>query len=169
MENKKNINESAKKMYENTKIEVEKRGKNFSEYKTLYDIPKTMLSSELTEFNKDNRWLLKFPKKYGIEPYYIESVTKPSFPYVFGDSISICLRETIKPNLKKILLKLYKKSLTKPFKLKLEILTPDGEVSSMFKINQCGITNIGFSNLSYLSNNVSKIYLTINYKSVKLK
>jgi hypothetical protein len=163
---KKGIEKSTEKMLKKTKKQLVELGvepqKNIHEAYSI--LPKIQF-----EPKKINRFIVKFPKEFGIETYLVKSVSKPVLPVLvnINNIIRVELYDTITFNINPTLVDLVNTS--KEFTLITEILDPTGKTIETWQLDGCRISLAEWSNLDYSLDTLSKILLTITYKNLQLK
>ncbi len=184
------LEQASEAMLKNTQVQADRNGKKLPEniasvYK--YDIihpmsrmleyrsrePQSLeIKSNLIatpfEAKMTNRWLCKFPKRFGILEQHIKSVnrrtehlndTQHSIGIEFYDPASISLSN--------LFIKIMKGG--KEFKVDLEMVDPQGLVLETWKFDGCLISEINWSPLTYYKNELSSISLEIVFKKLIIK
>ena len=132
------------------------------------------------EFKRENRFLIKFPEEFGVKENLIVKTSRPSMyireKKIFGikysseivwNDIKIEIMDPI-GNLSttKRIFTLFKEDITKEFNYTIEMLDPTGVVIEKWLVNNCLVKTIDFGDLSYISNDLSKITLVITPKDI---
>lgn len=121
-----------------------------------------------TEFNpkQSNRWLLKFPKEFGLDEWMVKHVT----PIIYNpekrkwDDITITLWDAVHKSTSKCISKLIEDGRMYNFNLKMIILNPIGENIEEFYFELCNITNIDFGVTDYEVSDFKVVTLGIRFK-----
>ena len=123
------------------------------------------------EPKKNNRWFVNFPKRLDIARWAVKSVTIPSYPFSYGDEISIVFRDPISPSISAKLLGLVDnyKGTSKEFNLEIQTVDPTGCPIEEWKLKDCIISSIFWDELNYDNDKETLIYVTLKYKYVKYK
>jgi hypothetical protein len=133
------------------------------------------------EYGRGNRFLLKLPKEFNIEPFFINSVSGPRISYenvkILG--ITLCLKrykvEDIDINFKipvsgKILKNLHELGKKGDrFSFSIEILDPTNIVYETWKFDGCIIGQIDMETLSYENGGLIKGNLKISASNYTIK
>lgn len=162
------IENSSKKMYKNTQKQAVGIGKKLpKEIKSVYRDNDESKIAPPYEPKMANRWYVKFSKDIFIPEWVVESVTRPSYPFNVGGKIHLLLRDPIAPSTSKCLVDFLKNP--KPFKLKIQLVDPLGEVVETWVVKGCVIISVDWSPLDYTSNDATTIHVEISYNEVKFK
>lgn len=167
--------EASKMMHKNTVKQAKSKGKKLSkDIRKVYDVNDKLMchvkNSKIPlpyEPKMNNRWYVKFSKDIFIPEWVVESVTRPSYPFNVGGKIHLLLRDPIAPSTSKCLVDFLKNP--KPFKLKIELVDPLGEVVETWVVKGCVIVSVDWSPLDYTSNDATTIHVEISYNEVKFK
>jgi hypothetical protein len=141
------------------------------------------------EPKRENRFILRFPSSMGINEWFVETASRPKISiasteiqflntstYVSGrfkwEAISVKFRDPIGPSASQALMewvRLHAESVTGRMgyaagykqNLTLEMLDPTGVVIEKWLLEGCILTNVDFGNLSYSSDAIAGISVTI--------
>lgn len=160
--------EASKEMYKNTMKQAKSKGKKLPQtIKSIYHDDGKSKLSPLYEPKMNNRWYVRFSKKLFIPEWVVESVTRPSYPFNVGGKIYLSLRDPIAPSTSKCLADFLKDP--KPFKLKIQMVDPLGEVVEQWVLKGCVIVSVDWSPLDYTSKDATLIHVEVSYNEVKFK
>lgn len=126
------------------------------------------------EFNRRYRFLLKFPESLNIQPYFVQSVNKPSVclqtdgSYIWGN-IKIKLVDPIIKSTSQIIFDKITNNPSDKFDLTLEILNPNNTAVEKWLYTDCKIIMVEFGYMDYSDSNLSIIELNIRPSGVKLE
>lgn len=134
----------------------------------------------MPEFSRKNRFLVKLPKEFGVEPYFVKTMSSPKInaekikilgietnltKYVVEDivlsfnlPVTGCLPET--SSIHKTIMGICLTS--KNFDFKVELLEPDGKVFETWNFSKCSITSVDFGELDYSNNLFLDCKITIS-------
>lgn len=149
-------------------VELNKIKLNDSDFYYLYDSHR--------DLKQNQRFLLNFPKEFGIPNYTVSSVTKPQISEIktyFGLKTKINFSDLIvklyDPILNSNSGKLFKiLNTNEKFDVTLEELNPMNEVVESWIYKDCSFKTINFGTLNYSDNNLNEIVTTINVSDIEV-
>ncbi len=140
---------------------------------------------------RKNRWLMRFPSDLGIQEWFLQSASRPSIQqqetaipflntstYVIGryqwETMQVTLRDPIGPSASQAIMewiRLHSESVTgrqgyaAGYKrdVELEMLDPTGVVVSKWILKNTMCTNANFGELSYESDDLASITITLRF------
>lgn len=122
----------------------------------------------------NNRWLVAFTDDLDIEPYYLQSVSRPTFikkKFLFFKRWEVSEMELsfVNPILNSTTEKLYN-HVSKNLKInfRLEMLSPTGDVIEKWDISDCEILECNFGDLHYKDDGLLITKIRIKPKRAKL-
>jgi len=129
------------------------------------------------EPKKKNRWIVKFPAEFEIEPYFVNATQRPSIRLVDNkivvSDITFTFIDTIGPSVSEKLMNLTRTAIERPsfarhFSYELELLDPIGNVIEKWKISDCTIKSVNFGELDYGNSEILKCIMTITVGNAEL-
>lgn len=134
-------------------------------------------TKEFVDVKTNNRFLVLFPEKFGINPTYVKSITRPSLVIkrkLIGRKLEISpivielidlIKEEFKLNVK--LNEILKED--KRFNLTIQTVNPKGLVIEEMELSDCYTSELNFSPLSYSDDNLSVTTITIKPNDYTIK
>jgi hypothetical protein len=157
------INHFASEMRKNTKIQADNLNiKLPKEFNTSYS---PLLTPPFEPMLK-NRWILNFPKKFGIPNWVVSSTSLPTYPFASGNVIFVQMYDPINLSITDKLIDALDKQ---GFKIKIRMVDPTGVAIEKWVLYDCEITNIDWGTLDYKCSEPQKINVTISYNDIKFK
>ena len=139
-----------------------------------FDEPK----KDYLDVKTNNRFLVIFPKEFGITPIHVKSVKRPSISIIkrgiLGtrlvlSPVIIELIDLIEENFKLNVRLNEILNECKPFNLRIETVNPKGLVVEEMLLAECVITKMNFSPLSYDNDSLSVTTVTIQPREYSIK
>ena len=120
------------------------------------------------EPKRKNRFTVKFPEKFCIEPFFVKVFKKPKYDFTKKGwhDIGIEFYDPIAPSASKAMLKLIEninKGSVDGFDLNLELLDPVGCVTERWILKRCTFIEVDFGECDYYCEELSTITAKIKF------